>query len=106
PNPMGYEYRLHVVPAVRDLGVACTEVSGSDEWKQIPTSLLDRPTAIGISRDDTPPDGSWPHAADLYIEDSGSIYLLCHNQEGGLFLNALVEHLRRFGHSVSVDDDI
>ena len=103
---MGYEYRIKVNPQVSSIEDVCAEVFTDTEWKQIPSSLIDVPNGIGIQSGAEPVNSSWPHVADLYVEEDGQIYIVCHDNNGQMFLNALVEKLRFKGHRVVVDDDI
>ena len=102
---MGFEYRLHIDPPLTDVGAACAKVFDTTDWKQIPTSFTDI-AGIGVQRGELPADPSWPHSADLHLEDGGSIYVLCHNSDGGSFMRFFVEQLEQAGHHVKVDDDI
>lgn len=101
----GYEYRLEVTPGVLDLSAICESVFASTTWIRVPTSFSDR-IGIGVGDSTIDPDSSWPHIADLREETPSSIYVLCHNQTGGLFMRALVQTLRDSGHAVVIDDDV
>jgi hypothetical protein len=103
---MGYEYRLDVIPRIGSLEDVCSSIFAETEWTRIPTSFTTIPDGIGVQFGDTPANANWPHAADLCVEDDGQVYVLCHGQSGGLFMNALIAHLESTGHSVAVDDDI
>jgi len=103
---MGFEYRLHIEPPVTDFDAACDSVFANSEWQRIPTSFLEIPTGVGVQCGATPVDPSWPHVADLYLENERVVFVVCHNNNGGLFMNALIVHLESIGHAVTVDDDI
>lgn len=103
---MGYEYRLHVEPPLKDLNAACDEVFANSEWQSIPTSFCDVPEGIGVQFGSTPADPSWPHVADLYLEKERVVFIVSYNKDGGLFMERLIAQLKSTGHSVSVDDDI
>ena len=102
---MGFEYRLLIEPPLTDLSRACRRVFEQTKWCEIPTSLLDVP-GIGVQTGEEPADPSWPQVADLRDEGSGSVYVLCHTNDGGLFMNALVESLRKTGYEVEISDDV
>ncbi|MCB9558141.1 MAG: hypothetical protein H6707_18645 [Deltaproteobacteria bacterium] len=102
---MGYEYKLEVKPGVLDLGAICDSVVASTAWLRIPTSFSDG-DGIGIGDSTIAPNSPWPHIADLRLEAPTEIYVLCHNQTGGLFMRALVQALRDKGHAVVIDDDV
>ena len=102
---MGFEYRLHIEPPLSDLSSVCKRVFEVTEWSEIPTSLLDV-SGIGVQYGKQPETPSWPQVADLHDEGVGSIYVLCHNNCGGLFMNALIDDLRRSGHRVEIDEDV
>lgn len=103
---MGYEYRLDVTPPLESLEAACASVFTNTEWTRIPTSFTTIPDGIGVQSGDVPANPNWPHTADLCVEDDGQIYVLCHGQNGGLFMNALIAHLEETGHTVTVDDEV
>ena len=103
---MGYEYRLDVNPRLDSLEEACAAVFAETEWTRIATSYTSIPDAIGVQSGDVPANPEWPHVTDLNIEDDGQIFVLCHSQNGGLFMNALIQHLESVGHRVTVDDDV
>jgi hypothetical protein len=101
---MGYEYRMHVDPAITDLADACGEVFSETAFHHIPTSFVDVSGGIGVQEGLTPADPRWPHVADLYLEESGAIFILCHCQQGSLFMNALVDSLRASRHTIAIED--
>ena len=102
---MGFEYRLHIEPPLKDLLGACRRVFEVTDWCEIPSSLSEVP-GIGVQLGEQPTDASWPQVADLHEEGPGSVYVLCHNNNGGLFMNALIDDLRKRGHEIAIDDDI
>jgi len=102
---MGHEYRLHVDPPDLDLDEVCDSIFASSDWRRIKTSF-EGVDGIGVQRGELPDFPSWPHAADLYLEGRGVVFVLCHNQGGGEFMRALVESLREGGHEVRIDDDV
>ena len=103
---MGYEYRLHVDPPLKDTEEACACAFANGKWKQIPTCLQDMKSSIGVQLGESPADPAWPQIADFCLEPDGHIYFLCHNNEGGIFMHAFVDNLKKSGRAVSIDDDI
>jgi hypothetical protein len=103
---MGYEYRVHVDPPIADLGVACGRVFAETPYRRIPSSLVDVPAGIGVQLGGEPVDPKWPHIADLYLETPGTIFIVCHNRDGTIFMDALAQSLRASSHLVAIDDDV
>jgi hypothetical protein len=102
---MGFEYRLHVDPPLTDLAAECDSVFASSEWQRIPTSYRDIPAGIGVQCGATPDNPSWPHVADLHLENGSQVFVTCHNNNGGIFMKTLIAHLKSNGYSVTVDED-
>jgi len=74
-------------------------------WRRLATSLVDFPDAIAVqscSRLDT---DEWPQDIDLRLQSDGSVYALCHTNDGITFLHALARHLESSGYDAAVDDD-
>ena len=101
---MGYEYRLALSPPASDLHALCRAVVEAS-WRELPTSFADG-AGLGVGDATGSDDEVWPHVADLRIESSSSIFVLCHNQRGSDLLQALVVALERAGHTVLVDDEV
>jgi|SaaInlStandDraft_1057018.scaffolds.fasta_scaffold108483_1 hypothetical protein len=102
---MGYEYRLYIKPKLNKLEDYCLPTLRNTNWEQIQTSFIGI-QGIGIKEKSTPLDSSWPQIADLTLEGNGSVYILCHTNEGTTFINHFIEVLKETGHQVKVDDDI
>ena len=101
---MGIEYQIIIEPQSSHLEELCATIFAETEWKQIPTSLLDIPNGLGVQYGEEPEDPSWPHVADLYLEQNGHIYIVCHNQNGVMFLRTLAQRLESRGHKVAIRD--
>jgi hypothetical protein len=108
---MGYEYRVLTEPKIENLIAACDDFLVGSDYRRIESGLRNVSEAIGIGLAPSHPDAKhipahWPQIADLCRERDGRIYLLCHSQLGGLFMNDWLAHLRDRGYAVEVDDDV
>lgn len=103
---MGYEYRLHVDPPVDDLERACGDVFAETHYRRSDSSLANVPAGVGVRLDGEPVDPKWPHIADLYLEDPRTIFIVCHNRDGAIFMDALAQSLRARSYLVAIDDEV
>ncbi len=102
---MGYEYKIKTQPNLTNIDQVSSVLEDSPQWQKIKSGFSDIESAIGIATVDTI-NSDWPQVADFCMESDGSIFICCHNHEGGDFLNHLVKRLKTNGYTVEIDDDI
>lgn len=101
---MGYEYHLHIEPAITNIEIPLRE-SLDQQYKIITSAILAQSSkqTIGIATDETL-NTKWPHICDLLVENTNLLYVLCHSKAGVLLMHKFVRQLQDNGYQINLED--